>query len=210
MLNRTSNYSVIPNTNEHYSAKQSFPIPRQCASPPSGRRFNKVPARLRQTGSVLDLPHINATVSYRTTKDSGYQNHHHHHHGHHSNHYQTEKVENQQNKGYEAKYKKYKYSKYKYDKYKSKASKRETKSTATGSIVPNGEDSDDSHGSGGKGHSHDVTVSTKRKFGLRKVSCYQRNGFLGLNFLTCNRHETSISSYPGAAHREPHPTYRHE
>ncbi|KAL1876315.1 hypothetical protein Daus18300_002944 [Diaporthe australafricana] len=73
------------------------------------------------------------------------------------------------NHGYEAKYEKYKYNKYKYDKYKSKASKLETKSTATGSIIPNGEDSDDSHGSGGKGHSHDATVSTKSKFGLRKA-----------------------------------------
>lgn len=167
MLNRASNYSVIPNGNGSYSATQSSPTPRPCALLPSGRRFNKVPARLRQTSRALDLPHIDATTSYRTTsyqatKKHGY--HYHHHYGHHSSQYQKEK-------GYKNKNEfKYKYNNG--NKYKYKAAKGPKDVPAAGSMAQKSEGSDsDPAGNGEEDSSQDATGSNKSKFGLRKVSC---------------------------------------
>lgn len=160
MLNRASNYSVIPNANEHYSATLSSPTPRPSASLPSDRKFNKVPARLRQASRVLDPPHIDATVSYQTDRKNGY--HYYHHHSHHSHQYHKEKPRYQDEKGYKTKY----------DRYKYKSSKRVKEIPAPGFTTPKGEHSDyDSDCSGERKISPVATGSNKSKFGLRKVSC---------------------------------------
>lgn len=114
-----------------------------------------MPARLRQTSRALDLPHIDATTSYQTTKK-----HYHHHYSHHSYQYQKEK-------GYKNKYEYNKYNKYKY-----KAAKGPKDVPAAGYMAQNSEDSD-SHPNGHSERdvSQDATGSDRSNFGLRKVSC---------------------------------------
>lgn len=187
MLNRASNYSVIPNANERYTAMQSSPTPAPCASLPSGRRFNKVPARLRQTSRALDHPHVDATTSYQTASNHGY----HYHHGHRSNQYQKEKA-------YKNKYK------YKY-KYKYKATKRPKNVPAAEHMAQSSENSgSDSDGTGEKDASQNATGSNKSMFGLRKVSRIIEIISLCPSMLTSDRHATSTFSYPRAARLGPH------
>ncbi|KAG8165814.1 hypothetical protein KVR01_004366 [Diaporthe batatas] len=127
---------------------QSSPTLVPCASLPSGRRFNKVPARLRRSSAVLDLPHIDATTSYRTAKKHGY----HYHHGHQSNQYQKDKAYN------------------KYNKYKYKAARSSQHVPARGHTAQNCEKSDtDSDGDAVKGASQNITGSNNGKFGLQKA-----------------------------------------
>lgn len=129
---------------------QSSPTHAPYASLPSGRKFNKVPARLRQTSPALDLPHVDATTSYQTASKNGY----HYHHGHRSNQYQKEK-------GYKNKYNK--------DKYK--AAKRPQHVPAAGHMAQNSENSDsDLDDTGEKVAAQNATGSNKSNFGLRQVS----------------------------------------
>lgn len=127
---------------------QSSPTPAPYASLPSGRRFNKVPARLRQTSRALDHPHVDATTSYQTASNHGY----HYHHGHRSNQYQKEKA-------YKNKYK-----------YKYKATKRPKNVPAAEHMAQSSENSgSDSDGTGEKDASQNATGSNKSMFGLRKA-----------------------------------------
>lgn len=127
----------------------SSPTPAPCASPPSGRRFNKVPARLRPASLALDLPHIDATTSYHAAKKHGYQ----YHHDHRSNQYQKEKGYNNQ-----------------YNKYKYKAAKRPQHVPAAGHTVQNNENSEsDSDDIGVQVASQNATGRNKSNFGLRKA-----------------------------------------
>lgn len=130
---------------------QSSPTLAPCASLPSGRRFNKVPARLRQSGPALDLPHIDATTSYHTAKKHGY----HYHHGHQSNQYQYQKEKAYNNK---------------YDKYKYKAAKRPQHVPAPRQTAQDSENAEgDLDDSGVKVTSQNATGSDKNNFGLRKA-----------------------------------------
>ena len=187
---------MIPNANERYSAKQSSPTRSPCASLPSGRRFNKVPARLRPTSRALDLPHIDATTSYLTAKKRGH--HYHHRYGHNSC---------QKEKGYNNKYNKYK--------YKSKPAIWPNDGPAAASMAQNSENYDSGSGvSGKKDVSQDATGSNKSKSGLRKVICNNQNSVLASSFADYqqarNQHllvpkGRNVGTTPGVTERMKHP-----
>lgn len=93
MLNRRQRHRVILNENGSFDGMSSTRTPSRSATMLSGRRFNKVPARLRPPSGVLNpTPHIDATQQHHAPPKNHRRRHHHN-----SNQHQNQNQNQSQN-----------------------------------------------------------------------------------------------------------------